>query len=97
MPTAPRLVSGWSPKAQTILQLFDQLSRRGFDLDALQRTHRAYSLTVALTTCQYRSSGRTQIDHAVGVTSVLIGAGAERAAAHAQRALMPTASERASQ
>jgi (p)ppGpp synthase/HD superfamily hydrolase len=65
------------PKAQTILQLFSQLSRHGFRLDDLQRAQRAYALTVALTTCQYRSSGRTQIDHAVGVTSLLVGTGAE--------------------
>jgi len=35
--------------------------------------HRAYALTVSSCTCQYRSSGRTLLDHAVGNASILAG------------------------
>lgn len=58
-------------KAQTILQLFSQLEAQGYRDEDLHLIHRAYALAVRLSTCQYRSSGRTLIDHAVGVASIL--------------------------
>jgi (p)ppGpp synthase/HD superfamily hydrolase len=59
--------------AQTIVQLFSQLRGGGYGDDELRLIRRAYALLVKLATCQYRSSGRTLIDHAVGVASVLAG------------------------
>jgi (p)ppGpp synthase/HD superfamily hydrolase len=63
-------------KAGTIVELFRQLERRGFDGDDLQLVHRAYGLTVSLCSCEYRSSGRTIIDHCVGAASILGSLGA---------------------
>jgi (p)ppGpp synthase/HD superfamily hydrolase len=62
--------------AQTIVQLLNRLRRDGWALDDLRLLHRAYERLVALSTCQYRSSGRTLIDHAVGVASILAALGA---------------------
>lgn len=62
-------------RAQTIVQLFNQLRSHGYDAEDLQLVRRAYALMVPLCTCQYRSSGRTLIDHAVGVASLLAALG----------------------
>jgi (p)ppGpp synthase/HD superfamily hydrolase len=58
-------------KAQTILQLFSQLQVQGYSDEELGLIHRAYELLVRICASQYRSSGRTVIDHAIGMTSLL--------------------------
>lgn len=58
-------------KAQTIVQLFRQLQRQHYAAEDLRLVHRAYALAVEICTCQYRSSGRTLIDHSVGIASIL--------------------------
>ena len=58
-------------KAQTIVQLFNQLRSQGYALEDLRLIHRAYELAVSLCICQYRSSGRTLLDHSVGAASIL--------------------------
>jgi (p)ppGpp synthase/HD superfamily hydrolase len=58
-------------KAQTILQLFAQLQAQHYRDEDLQLIHRAYAFAVPIYTCQYRSSGRAMLDHAVGVASIL--------------------------
>jgi (p)ppGpp synthase/HD superfamily hydrolase len=58
-------------RAATILELWGQLRRQGYADADLSRLHQAYELVVSLCACEYRSSGRPIIDHAVGVAAVL--------------------------
>ena len=58
-------------RAATILELWDQLERQGYGDADLSLVQRAYELVVSLCACEYRSSGRPNVDHAVGVAAVL--------------------------
>jgi (p)ppGpp synthase/HD superfamily hydrolase len=64
------------PLAQTVLELFDQLERRGFGVDDMRLVQRAYELASSLTACQYRSSGRSLVDHTMGTASIVASLGA---------------------
>lgn len=61
--------------AETIVQLFNQLQAQGYGNDELQAVHRAYALMIELGNCEYRSSGRSLIEHCVGVASILADLG----------------------
>lgn len=57
--------------AETIVELFNQLSGQGYAAEDLRLVHRGYALAAPLYTCQYRSSGRSLIDHAVSTASTV--------------------------
>ncbi len=57
--------------AQTNIQLFNQLHRRGYDAADLRSVASAYELVILLLTGRFRASGKTFIAHLVGTASVL--------------------------
>lgn len=57
--------------AATIVQLLNQLERQGYAADDRRLLRRAYEFVAPLYSCQYRSSGRTMIDHTVGTTGIV--------------------------
>lgn len=67
------------PIAQTNLQLFEQLRRRGHGAEDVDLVRRAYELALTLNACQYRSSGRSLVEHLLGTTSVVASLGANAA------------------
>lgn len=60
-------------KAQTIVQLLNQLQRQSYQRKDLDSVQRAYETAVSICSCQYRSSGRLLIDHSIGAASILAG------------------------
>jgi len=65
--------------AANIVQLLNQLEGQGYAPPDLRQVRAAYDLAIALYTCQYRSSGRGLIDHAVHTASILAALGSEPA------------------
>ena len=60
-----------TPPAQTNVQLFNQLTARGYTASEIARIGDGYILAIALFSGLYRSSGKTFIAHAIGTASVL--------------------------
>ena len=58
-------------RAETIVELFNQLAAQGYTADDLRIVHDAYELAAPLYTCHYRSSGRSLTHHAVGTASII--------------------------
>jgi (p)ppGpp synthase/HD superfamily hydrolase len=58
-------------RAQTILQLFNQLQREGYANSELASIRNAYEMAIRLFTGYYIASGRTEIAHIVGTASIL--------------------------
>jgi (p)ppGpp synthase/HD superfamily hydrolase len=58
-------------RAQTILQLFNQLGREGYANSELASIRNTYELAIRLFTGYFIASGRTEIAHVVGAASVL--------------------------
>lgn len=59
--------------AQTNVDLLAQMERRGYPETDRIRIQRTYELMFKLTSCLYRSSGRSVLEHLLGVTSVVVG------------------------
>ena len=57
--------------AQTNIQLYNQLRRRGLDRDELVLVHRAYELLTTLYSGYYQGDGKPFVAHGVGVASIL--------------------------
>lgn len=57
--------------AQTNIQLYNQLVRDGYAPDDLVLIRRAHELAVQLFAGQYRPSGKTFMDHAIGTASII--------------------------
>ena len=57
--------------AQTNLQLYNQLRRRGLAVDELLLVHRAYELLTELYSGYYQGDGKPFVAHPVGVASIL--------------------------
>ena len=57
--------------AQTNIQLFNQLHRRGYGAADLKAVVSAYELAITLMTGRFRASGKTFIAHLVGTASIL--------------------------
>jgi (p)ppGpp synthase/HD superfamily hydrolase len=57
--------------AQTNIQLFNQLHRRGYGAADLEAVVSAYELMISLMTGRFRASGKTFIAHLVGTASIL--------------------------
>lgn len=58
--------------AQTNLELLAQMEQRGYSVADRARIQRTYELTLRLTACSYRSSGRSLLEHLLGATSVVV-------------------------
>jgi (p)ppGpp synthase/HD superfamily hydrolase len=57
--------------AQTNIQLYNQLRRRGFTRDELVLVHRAYELLATLYPGYYQGDGKPFVAHGIGVASIL--------------------------
>jgi (p)ppGpp synthase/HD superfamily hydrolase len=57
--------------AQTNIQLYNQLRRRGLDRNELVLAHRAYELLTTLYSGYYQGDGKPFVAHGVGVASIL--------------------------
>jgi hypothetical protein len=57
--------------AQTNIQLYNQLRRRGLDRGDLVLVHRAYELAATLYSGYYQGDGKPFVAHGVGVASIL--------------------------
>ena len=57
--------------SQTNLQIFNQLLAQGYTQENLQRVHQAYELGRLLFSGRYTASGRSQLVHGVGTSSIL--------------------------
>jgi hypothetical protein len=58
-------------RAQTNIQLCNQLAAASWSVDDLARLRRTYELAMVIFSGQYRANGKTQIAHHVGVASVV--------------------------
>jgi uncharacterized protein DUF6817 len=61
--------------AQTNIQLYNQLRRRGLSRDELVLVHRAYELLATLYSGYYQGDGKPFVAHGVGVASILADLG----------------------
>jgi hypothetical protein len=59
------------PVAQTNIQLYNQLRRRGLSKHDLVQVHRAYELLARLYSGYYQGDGKPFVAHGVGVASIL--------------------------
>ena len=57
--------------AQTNIQLYNQLRRRGLDRKELVLVHRAYELLTTLYSGYYQGDGKPFVAHGIGVASIL--------------------------
>lgn len=65
--------------AQTITQLFRQMSNLGYSLDVQGKIQNAYQIACELFAASFRASGKTFIAHLVGTGSILASFGANPA------------------
>ena len=70
--TTPDCTATLDPIAQTNVELLAQMERRGYGLADRVQVQRAYELAFAVTACQYRSSGRSLLEHLLGATSIIV-------------------------
>lgn len=70
--TTPDCPANLDPIAQTNIELLAQMERRGYSLADRVQVQRAYELAFAVTACQYRSSGRSLLEHLLGATSIIV-------------------------
>lgn len=61
--------------AQTNIQLYNQLRRRGLGRDELMLAHRAYELLATLYAGYYQGDGKPFVAHGVGVASIVADLG----------------------
>jgi hypothetical protein len=69
--------SGFEHRAQTNIQLYEQLLTTGYGMQDLTRVRAAYSLATRLFAGQLRPEGRPFVCHLVGVASILAMLGAD--------------------